>query len=166
MPALQPMPRLELPTATLLDFGGQWTVNGGALSRTQPHSSGELGNVIDRTVGDLATYVRQGEAAAVHTGYKCSIRTPWWRAPSVWIPEAFMLRQIHRHPKIVVNDSHATTTDTVHRLRVRPDVSPRRLAASFFNSATFAFCEAMGWRHPRTGTTGGRSSADAAAHSH
>jgi len=92
----------------------------------------------------LAAYVQDGEAASVHTGYKCSIRTPWWRTPSVWTPDAFMLRQIHTHPKIVINESQATTTDTVHRVRVRPGTDVRQLTAAYFNSATFAFCEVMG----------------------
>lgn len=92
----------------------------------------------------LTLYVQDGEAASVHTGYKCSIRTPWWKTPSVWTPDAFMLRQIHTHPKLVVNTSQATTTDTVHRVRVTPGTDVRQLTAAFFNSATFAFCEVMG----------------------
>lgn len=93
---------------------------------------------------DLAAYVRAGEAASVHTGYKCSLRTPWWRTPSVWTPDAFLLRQIHTHPRVVVNASPATTTDTVHRVRLLPGTDARRLAVAFFNSATLAFCEVMG----------------------
>lgn len=92
----------------------------------------------------LAAYVQDGEAASVHTGYKCSLRTPWWRTPSVWTPDAFMLRQIHAHPRIVINESQATTTDTVHRVRVKPGTDVRQLTAAYFNSATFAFCEVMG----------------------
>jgi adenine-specific DNA-methyltransferase len=32
----------------------------------------------------LDRYIRQGEAKAVHKGYKCSIRTPWYAVPAVW----------------------------------------------------------------------------------
>ena len=92
----------------------------------------------------LTAYVQDGEAESVHTGYKCSIRKPWWRTPSVWTPDAFMLRQIHTHPKIVINESEATTTDTVHRVRTKPGTDVRQLAVAYFNSATFAFCEVMG----------------------
>lgn len=92
----------------------------------------------------LSAYVREGEIASVHTGYKCSIRRPWWRVPSVWAPDAFMLRQIHTHPRIVLNESRATSTDTVHRVRVQTGTNVRQLTVAFFNSATFAFCEVMG----------------------
>ncbi len=96
----------------------------------------------------LLAHIDAGEAAGVHTGYKCSIRTPWWSTPSLWFPDLFMLRQIHRAPRLTVNAAAATSTDTVHRVRVNPDFKPRvapgALAAVFHNSATFAFAEIMG----------------------
>lgn len=45
------MPSVELNSSQLHDFGTTWTANGGALSRTPPNSSVELGGLIDRTVG-------------------------------------------------------------------------------------------------------------------
>ena len=45
------MPPITVPAATLLPFGQQWTANGGALSRTSPYSSNDLGSVIDQAVG-------------------------------------------------------------------------------------------------------------------
>jgi adenine-specific DNA methylase len=92
----------------------------------------------------LAGYVAAGERDGVHTGYKCSIRKPWWRTPSMWVPDAFMLRQIHLAPRITVNGAAATTTDTVHRVRMRDGIDPTALAVAFHNSATFAFTEVMG----------------------
>ncbi len=92
----------------------------------------------------LASYVAAGEREGVHTGYKCSIRKPWWRTPSMWVPDAFMLRQIHLAPRITANQAGATTTDTVHRVRVRGGVDVAALGAAFHNSATFAFTESMG----------------------
>jgi adenine-specific DNA methylase len=92
----------------------------------------------------LLEHIDAGEAAGVHTGYKCSIRTPWWSTPSLWFPDLFMLRQIHRAPRLTVNAAAATSTDTVHRVRVKPDIDPGALAAVFHNSATFAFAEIMG----------------------
>jgi adenine-specific DNA methylase len=93
---------------------------------------------------DLRAHINAGEAAEVHTGYKCSIRTPWWRTPSVWTPDAFMLRQIHLAPRIAVNSTSATSTDTVHRVRLINTASATELATAFHNSATFAFTEVMG----------------------
>ena len=55
-----------------------------------------------------------------------------------------MLRQIHLSPRLIVNGTAATSTDTVHRVRLRADVEPAAVAAVFHNSATFAFAEIMG----------------------
>jgi adenine-specific DNA methylase len=98
----------------------------------------------DTTDAALIAHIEAGERAGVHTGYKCSIRKPWWSTPSLWIPDLFMLRQIHLAPRLVVNAAAATSTDTVHRVRLAPQVDPAALAAVFHNSATFAFAEIMG----------------------
>lgn len=95
----------------------------------------------------LIAHIRAGEAAGVHRGYKCSIRKPWWSTPSLWAPELFLLRQIHRAPRLTVNAAAATSTDTVHRVRLAASdapVDPAALAAVFHNSVTFAFTEIMG----------------------
>lgn len=92
----------------------------------------------------LRAYVDAGEDEDVHAGYKCSIRTPWWSVPSVWAPDAFLLRQIYDHPRIVANLTGATSTDTVHRVRMRDGVEPAVLAAASINSMTFAFAEVVG----------------------
>ncbi|ORW90215.1 lactate dehydrogenase [Mycobacterium sp. IEC1808] len=92
----------------------------------------------------LLAHVRAGEAAGVHRGYKCSIRTPWWITPSLWMPDLFLLRQIHRAPRLTVNAAAATSTDTVHRVRLVPGVDASSLAAVFHNSVTFAFAEIVG----------------------
>jgi hypothetical protein len=60
------------------------------------------------------------------------------------VPDAFMLRQISTHPRIVVNVAGATSTDTIHRVRVAPSVDPYGLAVAAFNSVTFASAEIVG----------------------
>lgn len=92
----------------------------------------------------LAQYIASGEAAGVQTGYKCRIRRSWWSVPSVWAPDAFMLRQISTHPRIIANGTGATSTDTVHRVRLNRGVSAAKLAVVAFNSVTFAMAETMG----------------------
>ncbi len=96
----------------------------------------------------VLAHLRAGEAAGVHRGYKCSIRKPWWSTPSLWAPDLFLLRQIHRAPRLTVNAAAATSTDTVHRVRLvagpDPPLDPSALAAVFHNSVTFAFAEIIG----------------------
>ena len=90
-------------------------------------------------------YVEYGESRGFHLGYKCRIREPrWWAVPSTWEPDAFLLRQIHDAPRIVDNQTGATCTDTIHRVRMLNGTSSSWLAASFLNSVTAAFAEIRG----------------------
>jgi adenine-specific DNA-methyltransferase len=98
----------------------------------------------DRLPEELKVYVAAGEEKGIHTGYKCRIRKPWYIVPSTWTPPAFMLRQIHLYPKIILNSAQATSTDTIHRVKMRNGVPARTVAAAFLNSLTFAFSEIVG----------------------
>ena len=90
-------------------------------------------------------YVEYGERRGFHRGYKCRIRAPrWWAVPSTWQPDAFLLRQIHDAPRVVDNQTRATCTDTIHRVRMLNGTSSSWLAASFLNSVTAAFSEVRG----------------------
>lgn len=89
-------------------------------------------------------YILSGEAQGVHTGYKCRIRKRWYVMPSRWIPEGFFLRQIHDHPRIIVNNANVSCTDTIHRVRFINNHKPEEVASAFINSLTFAFSEVTG----------------------
>jgi len=65
----------------------------------------------------IAAYIRQGENSGFHNGYKCSIRTPWYAVPAIWVPDGLLFRQIYDFPRAVLNRAAATTTDTIHRMR-------------------------------------------------
>lgn len=93
---------------------------------------------------EVRSYIREGERKGANLGYKCRIRNHWWVVPSPWIPDGFMLRQIHRYPKISVNESGATCTDTIHRVRLLNGIDAKTLACAFSNSLTFAFSEVFG----------------------
>jgi len=104
-----------------------------------------LSDALDPTADDaLAGYIEAGEAEGVHEGYKCSIRKKWWVVPSQWKPDAFLLRQIYDHPRVIANLAGATSTDTIHRVRMANGLPPVKLATASVNSASFAFAEVMG----------------------
>lgn len=92
----------------------------------------------------LQAYVTSGEQAGYHRGYKCRTRHPWYVVPSVWSPDAFLLRQIHSYPKLIFNQAHATCTDTLHRVRFRSQQAGEQVVAAFLNVLTFAFAEVTG----------------------
>ena len=89
-------------------------------------------------------YIVHGENQGFNKGYKCRIRKRWYIVPSVWTPDAFMLRQVHHYPKLALNAAASTCTDTIHRVRLRNDPDGRQLVAGFLNSLTFAFSEIIG----------------------
>lgn len=106
----------------------------------------QLGKVgRDRLTEEARAYVEWGERQEYHTGYKCRIRLPtWWNVPSVWAPDAFLLRQIYDGPRIIVNRAGATSTDTIHRVKARNGANPAWIAAASMNSLTWAFSEIRG----------------------
>lgn len=89
-------------------------------------------------------YVQAGEADAIHTGFKCRTRRRWYCVPSIWTPDAFLFRQIHHYPKLVTNHAGATSTDTIHRVRLHRPADSQQISACFLNSLTFAFAEVLG----------------------
>jgi hypothetical protein len=99
----------------------------------------------DRLTLSARALVEDGESLGYDQGYKCRIRKPtWWSVPSVFVPDAFLLRQIYDGPRIVLNDANATCTDTIHRVRCNPGTDASWLAAASMNSLTWAFTEIHG----------------------
>ena len=89
-------------------------------------------------------YIRYGEEQEFNLGYKCRIRKRWYITPSVYIPDGFALRQVGDYPKIIINKTNASSTDTIHRVRFKTSLAPELIEVSFLNSLTFAFSEITG----------------------
>lgn len=87
-------------------------------------------------------YVLEGQRKGVPKGYKCSIREPWYEVPSVWTPDAFMFRQISDFPKLSLNWTRASSTDTIHRVKLSAD--PDRFLINFYTYLTAASAEVEG----------------------
>lgn len=89
-------------------------------------------------------YIKYGESKGFHTGYKCRIRNRWYITPSLWGPDGFALRQVGNYPKLAVNETVASSTDTVHRVRFKENIDKQLATVSFLNSLSFAFSEITG----------------------
>lgn len=98
---------------------------------------------LQRLSPKLKRYIEDGESKLFHTGYKCSIRTPWYTVPSVWTPDGFAFRQIYDFPRMVLNTSEATSTDTIHRLSSKGE-KPERIIANTYTWLTAASAEIEG----------------------
>jgi len=102
------------------------------------------GIAFDTFPQEVKDYIEFGEQKNIHRGYKCRIRKRWFDVPSIHIPNAFLFRQIHRYPLLVVNEAQVASTDTIHRVRVKDGVNINLLAAIFCNSLTLAWAEVCG----------------------
>lgn len=89
-------------------------------------------------------YIELGEKNMVHTGYKTSIRDRWYCVPSIWVPDAFMLRRNNTFPKFVLNNINAVSTDTMHRIKFKEGINRDIALLSYYNSISLAFTEIEG----------------------
>ncbi|MGB0930730.1 MAG: Eco57I restriction-modification methylase domain-containing protein, partial [Chitinophagales bacterium] len=87
-------------------------------------------------------YIQEGEKLGVPKGYKCRIRKIWYAVPSVWIPDAFLFRQIYDFPRLVQNNCEATCTDTIHRVKFRSNKN--LVLSNFYTHLTAASAEIEG----------------------
>lgn len=89
-------------------------------------------------------YIKYGVEQGYNLGYKCRIRKNWYCIPQSWEPDAFILRQVNRYPRIILNNVNAVSTDTIHKVRFFEGVKSELVAASFLNSFTLALSEITG----------------------
>ncbi|WP_203265157.1 Eco57I restriction-modification methylase domain-containing protein [Streptococcus uberis] len=89
-------------------------------------------------------YIKEIESIKQHTGYKLDLREKWYEVPSIWIPDAFLLRRIGNYPKIVKNDVNATSTDTFHRVKFKENINPYKFMVIFYSSLTLLTFELEG----------------------
>jgi adenine-specific DNA-methyltransferase len=90
----------------------------------------------------VKSYIKYGEENKFQTGYKCSIRDPWYSVPSLWVPDAFFFRQIYDFPRVVLNTAKGTSTDTIHRMRCHAPA--KQVSASLYTHLTAASAEIEG----------------------
>ncbi|MEO6329068.1 MAG: class I SAM-dependent methyltransferase [Ginsengibacter sp.] len=92
-------------------------------------------------------YIAQGESLGIHKGYKTGIRNDWFVVPSLKISDALFIRRNNLYPRLIINEAEAYTTDTMHRVFVKPYTDIKALTASYYNSLSLAFTEVSGRSH-------------------
>lgn len=90
-------------------------------------------------------YIKIGEKDELHLRYKCRIRDPWFKVPSVYSTTIGMLKRCHNSPKLILNKIDAYTTDTAYRIKT-DIVNEKKLVYCFINSLT-ALCAEIEGRH-------------------
>jgi adenine-specific DNA-methyltransferase len=93
----------------------------------------------------IREYIREGERQKLHSRYKCRIRSPWYKVPSIYATEVGMLKRSHNFPGLIHNKAGAYTTDTAYRIRALSTPADK-LVFCFVNSMTALSAELEG-RH-------------------
>lgn len=90
-------------------------------------------------------YLIKGESELLDTRYKCKVRKPWFRVPSVYATKLGMLKRAHDFPRLILNEIEAFTTDTAYRIKSK-GLDETLLVFCFINSLTALTAELEG-RH-------------------
>jgi len=88
-------------------------------------------------------YIKIGESQNLHSRYKCRIRSPWYRVPSVYSTKIGMLKRSHDLPRLIFNEIGAFTTDTAYRIKC-DYLNEKLLVYCFMNSLTALSAELEG----------------------
>lgn len=88
-------------------------------------------------------YIELGEAEKLHKRFKCRVRTPWYKVPSVHATEIGMLKRCHNAPRLILNTVGAYTTDTAYRV-FSEKFSAAELVSNFINPLTALCAELEG----------------------
>lgn len=92
-------------------------------------------------------YIAKGEAAKVDKGYKCSVRTPWWRVPLVERPDFLFTYMNHDRTRMVRNSSGVHLLNSVYGVALKKDrreLGLEFLAVAGLNSVTLLGAEIVG----------------------
>lgn len=99
---------------------------------------------VEELTDEQLKYIQWGEMKGYNKNYKCRIRPKWYHVSQTWRADAFLIRQVHLYPRMVLNEKKALVTDTLHKVRFLDGIDGRSVAAAFLNTYTFALSETIG----------------------
>ena len=67
--------------------------------------------------GDLAEQIRRAEELGIAERHHCSKREPWYTITDRGAPQLFLPYMGSTPPRLIINDSGATCTNSIHRVR-------------------------------------------------
>lgn len=98
----------------------------------------------DSLTDEDKAYILMGEEKGFNKNYKCRIRPKWYHVSQTWCADAFLIRQAHLYPRMILNEKKALVTDTLHKVRFIEGSDGRLVTAAFLNAYTFALSETLG----------------------
>lgn len=94
-----------------------------------------------------SAYVQAGEAAGVHTAYKCRKRKPWWRVPLVAPADLLLTYMNADTPRLTSNEARVLHLNSVHGVYLRHGLKTlgcELLPLGALNSMTLLGAETVG----------------------
>ncbi|MFD6699402.1 MULTISPECIES: N-6 DNA methylase [unclassified Microbacterium] len=92
-------------------------------------------------------YTDHGLSIGADQGYKCQIRTPWWRPPAPTKPDLFFTYMSHNYPRLIANTAKVGFLNSMHGVRLHetaPNISAAALPYMCLNSVTMLGAEING----------------------
>lgn len=65
-------------------------------------------------------YIWAGEKTGVHKAYKCRVRSPWWRVPTVPVADLLLTYMDRDRPRLVTNRAGVCHLNSLYGVRLRP----------------------------------------------
>jgi adenine-specific DNA methylase len=92
-------------------------------------------------------WIAAGEARGVQNAYKCRVRTPWWRVPTVPTPDLFLTYMDHERPRLVANRARVGHLNSLYGVKLRHErkrLAQELLPLAALNSVTLLGAEVVG----------------------
>jgi adenine-specific DNA-methyltransferase len=92
-------------------------------------------------------YIKQGEEQGIDRAYKCMNRSPWWRVPTLRIPDLFLTYMNQDVPRLVRNQAKAAHLNSIHGVtlkRAHRELGTDLLPIAMLNSVTMLGAELVG----------------------
>ncbi|MCI9890163.1 N-6 DNA methylase [Micrococcales bacterium 31B] len=140
-PSAEAQKLFHLPKSSLhptVESSRQLTSAGLATSSMTLAASLWLPN--DKLTKGEQDYVTQGVQDEVDMGYKCRIRSPWYRVPGVRAPELFLTTFSDR-PRLYLNDAGWYGSNSVLCGYIRADEDPVSVVGSWYTPLTLLSTE-------------------------
>lgn len=86
------------------------------------------------------SYVAFGEREKINLGYKCRTRKPWWRVPSVKVPQA-IISVFGDAPRVLLNDSRITFSNSLLGAYIHEGIDETAFCLTWYSSLTLLSIE-------------------------
>lgn len=61
-------------------------------------------DAFDELTDEQKIYIQWGEEKGYNKNYKCRIRPKWYHVSQTWRADAFLIRQAHLYPRMIINE--------------------------------------------------------------